>query len=68
MNKLEFSNVRASFLQRRYGVRLGKRYAIAAAGVILLSLIPIHHKKASLNGLESYDERGVDRGELINPF
>lgn len=67
MNKLEFSNVRASFLQRRYGVRLGKRYAIAAASVLLLSLIPIHHKKA-LNGLESYDERGVDRGELINPF
>jgi serpin B len=67
MNKLEFSNLRA-FLQRRYAVRLGRRYAIAAAGVIILGFIPIHHEKASLSGVKWYDEKGSGRGELINPF
>lgn len=42
MNKLEFSKVRASFLQRRYAVRLGRRYAFAAAGVLILDFMPIH--------------------------
>ena len=63
MNQLEFSNLKASFLQRRYAVRLGKRYAIAAAGVILLGFVPIHHEKASWSVLKQYDE-GLGQVEL----
>ncbi|NMG09298.1 serpin family protein [Brasilonema sp. UFV-L1] len=37
--KQEFSNARENFLQRRYGVRLGRRYVLAAASVVLMSVI-----------------------------
>ncbi|MBW4671918.1 MAG: serpin family protein [Cyanomargarita calcarea GSE-NOS-MK-12-04C] len=37
--KQKFSNAREIFLQRRYGVRLGRRYVLAAAGVMLLGVI-----------------------------
>ncbi|MBW4633259.1 MAG: serpin family protein [Iphinoe sp. HA4291-MV1] len=37
--KQKFSNVRENFLQRRYGVRLGRRYALAAASVVLMGVI-----------------------------
>ncbi|GAA6618945.1 serpin family protein [Scytonema sp. NUACC26] len=33
------SNARENFLQRRYGVRLGRRYAFAAASVVLMGVI-----------------------------
>jgi serine protease inhibitor len=33
------NNSRQNFLQRRYGVRLGRRYALAAASVVLMSVI-----------------------------
>lgn len=39
MNHLEFSRMKGSFLHRRYAIRLGKRYASAAASVILLGLL-----------------------------
>ncbi len=32
------TNAREIFLQRRYGVRLGRRYALAAAGVVLMGM------------------------------
>jgi serpin B len=35
----KFSLARENFLQRRYGVRLGRRYALAAAGVVLVSVL-----------------------------
>ncbi|WP_017316083.1 serpin family protein [Mastigocladopsis repens] len=37
--KQKFSNARESFLQRRYGVRLGRRYVLAAASVVLMGVI-----------------------------
>lgn len=64
MNRPEFSNVRASFLQRRYAVRLGRRYALAAAGIIILGFLPIHHEKVNLSGVNWYDEKGVGSMEL----
>lgn len=39
MNQLEFSRTKANFLNRRYGIRLGRRYAIAAAGAILVGVL-----------------------------
>ncbi|MBD2354548.1 serpin family protein [Tolypothrix sp. FACHB-123] len=39
MNRQKFSGVKENFLQRRYGVRLGRRYVLAAAGVVLLSVL-----------------------------
>ncbi len=37
--KQKFSNAGENFLQRRYGVRLGRRYVLAAAGVVLVGMI-----------------------------
>lgn len=37
--KQKNNTARENFLQRRYGVRLGRRYALAAAGVVLMSMI-----------------------------
>ncbi|BAZ39587.1 serpin family proteinase inhibitor I4 [Calothrix sp. NIES-4101] len=37
--KQKNSNAREIFLQRRYGVRLGRRYALAAAGIVLLGVL-----------------------------
>jgi serine protease inhibitor len=39
MNRQKFSGVRENFLQRRYGVRLGRRYVLAAAGVVLMGVL-----------------------------
>ncbi|MFH7030719.1 MAG: serpin family protein [Heteroscytonema crispum UTEX LB 1556] len=39
MNRQKFSSVRENFLQRRYGVRLGRRYVLAAAGVVLMGVL-----------------------------
>lgn len=39
MNQQKFSGVRESFLQRRYAVSLGRRYVLAAASVVLLSVL-----------------------------
>ncbi len=37
--KQKLSDAREIFLQRRYGVRLGRRYVLAAAGVMLMSVL-----------------------------
>ncbi|BAT56022.1 Proteinase inhibitor I4, serpin [Nostoc sp. NIES-3756] len=39
MNRQKFSSVKDSFLQRRYGVSLGRRYVLAAASVVLFSVL-----------------------------
>jgi serpin B len=39
MNRQKFSRVKDSFLQRRYGVSLGRRYVLAAASVVLFSVL-----------------------------
>ncbi|WP_392533398.1 serpin family protein [Nostoc sp. C117] len=39
MIRQKFSDAKENFLQRRYGVSLGRRYALAAASVVLLSVL-----------------------------
>ncbi|MDF5737939.1 MULTISPECIES: serpin family protein [unclassified Nostoc] len=39
MNPQKYSSVRENFMQRRYGVSLGRRYALAAASVVLFSVL-----------------------------
>ncbi|MFM7365719.1 MAG: hypothetical protein ACKO11_14730 [Cuspidothrix sp.] len=38
MNTQKLNSVNSNFLQRRYGVSLGRRYALAAASVMLLNV------------------------------
>ncbi|MGM3308332.1 proteinase inhibitor I4 serpin [Anabaena sp. WFMT] len=39
MNGQKFNAVQENFLQRRYAVNLGRRYVLAAASVVLLSVL-----------------------------
>ncbi|MEH1769438.1 MAG: serpin family protein [Nostoc sp.] len=39
MNRQKFSDAKENFIQRRYGVSLGRRYALAAASVVLFSVL-----------------------------
>ena len=39
MNPQKYSRMRENFMQRRYGVSLGRRYAMAAASVVLCSVL-----------------------------
>ena len=39
MNRQKMSGVKVNFLQRRYGVSLGRRYVLAAASVVLLGVL-----------------------------
>ncbi|MBD2489656.1 serpin family protein [Aulosira sp. FACHB-615] len=39
MNRQKLSGMKASFLQRRYAVSLGRRYVLAAASVVLLGVL-----------------------------
>ncbi|MBD2199181.1 MULTISPECIES: serpin family protein [Calothrix] len=39
MNRQKFSGMKETFLQRRYGVRLGRRYVLTAASVVLLGVL-----------------------------
>jgi hypothetical protein len=39
MNVHKFSAVQENFLQRRYGVSLGRRYVLAAASIVMLSVL-----------------------------
>ncbi len=46
-----YSNARKNFLQRRYGVRLGRRYVLAAAGVVLFSVLGCSHINSSASAV-----------------
>ncbi|MEH1870411.1 serpin family protein [Nostoc sp.] len=39
MNPQKYNSMRENFMQRRYGVSLGRRYAMAAASVVLCSVL-----------------------------
>ncbi|WP_071187529.1 hypothetical protein [Trichormus sp. NMC-1] len=39
MTGQKFKDVQENFLQRRYGVSLGRRYVLAAASVVLLGVL-----------------------------
>lgn len=49
INQLEDSRSKSSFLHRRYATCLGRRYALAAVGVILPGLLG----SSKLNGIDS---------------
>lgn len=56
MNQTQFSRTQASFLHRRYGIRLGRRYASAAASLFVLGLVgctKVNHIESSVAQLPS---------------
>ena len=69
--KQKFSNAREIFLQRRYGVRLGRRYVLAAAGVMLLGVIGCSQVSTDTSALAqsqlSRSESTVPNAALKNP-
>lgn len=48
----KFSPARANFLQRRYGVRLGRRYVLAAAGVVLVGVLGYSQLNKELGAMD----------------
>ncbi|YAF96391.1 MAG: serpin family protein [Nodularia sp. CChRGM 3473] len=51
MNRQKLSGVKNNFLQRRYGVSLGRRYVLAAASVVLLGVLGCSQVNSSTNAL-----------------
>ncbi|MBW4677829.1 MAG: serpin family protein [Desmonostoc geniculatum HA4340-LM1] len=51
MNRQKFSGVQENFLQRRYGVSLGRRYVLAAASVVLFSVLGCSQVDSNKNAL-----------------
>ncbi|MFW9259144.1 serpin family protein [Nostoc sp. CALU 546] len=51
MNRQKFSDAKENFLQRRYGVSLGRRYALAAASVVLFSVLGCSQVESSKSAL-----------------
>ncbi|MBW4684279.1 MAG: serpin family protein [Komarekiella atlantica HA4396-MV6] len=51
MSRQKFSGVKENFLQRRYGVSLGRRYVLAAASVVLLGVLGCSQVNNSTNAL-----------------
>ncbi|MBI1242631.1 serpin family protein [Umezakia ovalisporum] len=55
MNRQKLSDVEGKFLQRRYGVSLGRRYVLAAASVVLFSVLGCSQVSGSTNSLKQSD-------------
>ncbi|MBF2065791.1 MAG: serpin family protein [Calothrix sp. C42_A2020_038] len=56
------------FLQRRYGVRLGRRYALAAAGVVLMGVIgcsPLNSESSAVTARQPLTESPMS--QAVNP-
>ncbi|MCG6136287.1 MAG: serpin family protein [Nostoc sp. LLA-1] len=51
MNRQKLSGVKNDFLQRRYGVSLGRRYVLAAASVVLFGVLGCSPVNSSANTL-----------------
>ena len=51
MNPEKLNSVKTNFLQRRYGVSLGRRYVLAAASVMLISVFGCSSVDNSSNAL-----------------
>ncbi|MGH8000336.1 MAG: serpin family protein [Brasilonema sp.] len=62
--KQKFSNARENFLQRRYGVRLGRRYVLAAASVVLMSVIGCSQVNSNTS---AFAQSGLPRSESPIP-
>jgi serpin B len=55
MIRQKFSGVKENFLQRRYGVSLGRRYVLAAASVVLLGVLGCSQVNNSTSALAQSD-------------
>jgi serpin B len=55
MNRQKLSGVATTFLQRRYGVSLGRRYVLTAASVVLFSVLGCSQVSGSTNSLTQSD-------------
>ncbi|HYW18504.1 MAG TPA: serpin family protein [Nodularia sp. (in: cyanobacteria)] len=55
MNRQKLSGVEKKFLQRRYGVSLGRRYVLAAAGVVLFGVLGCSQVSGNTNSLTQSD-------------
>jgi serpin B len=51
MHRQKFNSAKENFLQRRYGVRLGRRYVLAAAGVMLMGVLGCSQVNGSTSAL-----------------
>ncbi|MCC5638255.1 serpin family protein [Nostoc sp. CHAB 5844] len=51
MNRQKFSGMKENFLQRRYAVSLGRRYVLAAASVVLFSVLGCSQVNDNSNAL-----------------
>ncbi|MEY3223147.1 MAG: proteinase inhibitor I4 serpin [Cuspidothrix sp.] len=60
MNLQKLNSVNSNFLQRRYGVSLGRRYALAAASVMLLSVFGFYPVDNTKSVLSTSDLQGSD--------
>jgi hypothetical protein len=67
MNRQNFHGVGEIFWQRRYGVRLGRRYALAAASAVLLSVFSTNViNKNPLAGTRTLVPEGIVRFDTKN--
>jgi serpin B len=60
MNLQKLNSVNSNFIQRRYGVSLGRRYALAAASVMLLSVFGFYPVDNTNSVLCKSDLQGSD--------
>jgi serpin B len=60
MNLQKLNSVNSNFIQRRYGVSLGRRYALAAASVMLLSVFGFYPVDNTNSVLSKSDLQGSD--------
>lgn len=51
MKQQQFRNVKSNFLQRRYGVHLGRRYVLAAASIVILSVFGYSQVESSTEAI-----------------
>lgn len=70
MNRQKLSGVKQNFLQRRYGVSLGRRYVLAAASVVLCGVLGCSQVSGSTNSLKQsellYSETRLPKKTLIS--
>ena len=56
MNRQKLSGVEKKFLQRRYGVSLGRRYVLAAASVVLFGVLGCSQVSGNTNSLTQSEQ------------
>ena len=70
MNRQKLSGVEKNFLQRRYGVSLGRRYVLAAASVVLFSVLGCSQVSGNTSTLSQsdplYSETRLPKKKLIS--